>query len=159
MGYLDGLQQPNVPCRKKSDSIAKPQPGPFVEAAFQRHQAIQVSDDESVRHEEEKNRKQPQNYMSVARFHGRPIELRDDDDEDLGEYQVDDAEFAAERSTVGLDFGFGCFQGRIVGGGHVQCLDKQIKKPRSIPPKNGRIERGTLVLFSYFFSAGFSNKS
>src|ERR1700730_2225107 len=59
LGYLDGLHEPDVPCHQKSNSVAERQPGPFVEAALQGHQSIQVSHDESVRYEEENNGKKP----------------------------------------------------------------------------------------------------
>ena len=56
--------------------------------------------------------------MSVAGFHGRSVELGDDDDKDLGEYQVGNAKFSAQGSAVGLH-GSGGIGGRIVGSGHV----------------------------------------
>ena len=89
-----------------------------------------MSNDQSMRNEEEKNCQEPENDVGGAGFHRRPVELGDDDDEDLGEDQVRNAEFAAQIGAVGLDCGLGCLEGRVVGGGQrVMFRTRKSKSP------------------------------
>ncbi len=66
------------------------------------------------------NGKKPQNDMRGAGFDRGSEKLRDDDDEDLGQCQIGDAEFPAQRGAVGLNFGFGRLERRIVCGRQVE---------------------------------------
>ena len=109
-----------------------------------------MDDYERVRNEEENNGKDPQNHMGVTGFDGGSEELGDNDDQDLCEDQVEQSEFFAEGGAVGLDFGLGCFQGRVVGDCH-GALQIGGQNSRPFPPKDGGKERGTPRAFLFLF--------
>ena len=50
-------EEPQIPGDEKPDLIAEGETRPFVEAAFERHQAVEVSDDQCQRDEEEQHRR------------------------------------------------------------------------------------------------------
>ena len=74
----------------------KPFLGPLVEAAFERHQAIQVDHDGRQRQVEGEHRRQPEDYVGAAEFRRDAHPARTDDAEDLRQDEVAQSEFLAE---------------------------------------------------------------
>jgi hypothetical protein len=67
--------------------------------------------DERVWNKEKNNRKKPQDNVRRARFYGSPKELRNDDNENLSEDQVEQTEFLAQSVAVCLNGGLGGLEG------------------------------------------------
>ena len=76
--------------------------------------------------------------MRRAGFDLGAEEIRNDDQQDLGQDKIKQTEFAAQSGGVSKDFGFSRFERRVVEGGQIESLSN---------------------LSVYFFSAGFSSRS
>ena len=49
LGNLHSSVEPHVPCHEEADTVAEGKTSPFVEAALQGHQAVQMRDHQCVR--------------------------------------------------------------------------------------------------------------
>jgi hypothetical protein len=88
-----------------------------------------MSYDERVRNEEEHYSEKPQDNVSRAGLHGSAKEFGNDDDQNLGENQIEQAEFLAQSGAVGLDGGLGGLKRRVVRSGQESHLGDE--DPRS----------------------------
>ena len=78
----------------------------MIEAALERHRAVQVDDDRRRREIEEDDRGEPEDDVR------RPLLRRDadprqaDDEEDLREREIDEAEILPQQGAARFDLGF-----------------------------------------------------
>src|SRR5439155_7808912 len=88
---------------EKADELVEPELRPLVEAAFERHQAIQMGDDDGGWQIEEHDGQQPEDDVRRPQL-GRNADPRQaDDEEDLREREVGDAELAPQRRAARFD--------------------------------------------------------
>ena len=73
-----------------------------------------MSYDVSVGNEEENDRKQPKDNVRRTSLDRRSEKLRNDDDQDLRQSQVEEAKLLAQFLAVGLDVGLSTLQRSIV---------------------------------------------
>jgi hypothetical protein len=92
---------PQVPGDQESGEVVKAEFGPLVEAAFERHEAVEVDDDHRERDVEQDHREQPEGDVRGAEFACDADPGESDDEEDLGEDEVAEAEFFFEFGGVG----------------------------------------------------------
>lgn len=118
-----------------------------------------MSDQERQRNEKQHNRQQPQHDVRVPGLHRSAEEFRDDDDQDLGKYEIDDAKFAAKFCAVRSNVSLGGCEGRVSCGGQgLEVARSEVHIKNLHFSQQGR----KVGLPLYFFSAataGFNNKS
>jgi hypothetical protein len=111
--------EPEIPGDEEADAVVESQARPFIKAAFEGHQAIQMGDDERLRNEEQKNGEEPENDVSGTGFYCGAEEIGNDDEEDGGKNEVQVAEFLAEGGAARVEKRFCCGEIRANAGG--QC--------------------------------------
>src|SRR5713101_2870973 len=57
--HVNHSVEPEIPGDEKADLIAESKPGPFVESAFERHQAVQIGHNEGERKEKQNDGERP----------------------------------------------------------------------------------------------------
>jgi hypothetical protein len=107
--------------------------------------------------------------VSRARLHSGSHVVGHDDDEELGEDEIEETEFFAQRGAVNLDFGLGLLHGRNVCVSQVAfgyAMGSQGPRPfdfsqgKLYPAKLWRNKDGhPLHFFSTGINAGFSSRS
>ena len=75
----------------------------MINAAFERHHPIQINHDRSLRNVEKQNRQQPKEQMRMAELRGSADPARADDEENLRQHEIAQAERLFERNAVFLD--------------------------------------------------------
>lgn len=76
-----------------------------------------MSDDQGLGHEKGNDRENPEDNVGGAGLNCGSHVVGDDDDQELSENQVEEAEFLAESGAVRLNFCFDCLECRVVRGG------------------------------------------
>src|SRR5205085_7194615 len=99
------------------DLVIKRDACPLVEASFNRKQSAHVNNHERLRDEEKCDCENPEDHVRGAGLDSGSHVVGDDDNEDLSEDEIEQPEFFAERSAVGLNFGLG-LMARIIDGRH-----------------------------------------
>src|ERR1700676_3438827 len=93
--------QPQIPADQEADEIVEAELGPLIEAAFERHGAVQMDHDGGERSVEKEQSQQPENDLRGAQLSGRSYPMRSDDIQNLGENQISKAQFFLEFGAVG----------------------------------------------------------
>jgi hypothetical protein len=125
-GDVEDHVESEIPGHQEADAVVESQASPFIKAAFEGHQAIQMGDDERLRNEEQKNGEEPENDVSGTGFYGGAEEIRDYDEEDGGKNEIQVAEFLGEGGAARVEMRFCCGEIRANAGG--QCA----REPRDL---------------------------
>jgi hypothetical protein len=75
----------------------------LVQAAFERHQAVQVDHDDGRRKVEQPEGQQPEDGVRGPEFPRDADPREPNDEEDLGQGEIANAEFLLERRALRLD--------------------------------------------------------
>ncbi len=86
---------PEVPGGEEAGHFAEAGFGPLIEAAFERHEAIEMDDDGGQGQVEHEHGREPEDHVGAAQFGGDADPGRADDAEHLGEHQVAESHFLA----------------------------------------------------------------
>ncbi len=125
-GDVENHIEPEIPGDEEADAVVESQASPFIKAAFEGHQAIEMGDDERLWNEEQKNGEEPENDVSGTGFYGSAEEIGNYDEEDGGKNEVQVAEFLTEGGAVRVEMRF-CF-GKIRANAGGQCA----REPRDL---------------------------
>jgi hypothetical protein len=111
-GCVQDPEQPQVPGNQKAGQLVEPELRPLIQAAFERHRAVQMNDNGSGRNVKERCGADPEHDVRrpLLRGHADPGET--DDEQDLGECEIDDAEVAPQLRAACLNVAFFAFEGR-----------------------------------------------
>ena len=88
-GHVEDHVEPEIPGDQEADAVVECQAGPFIEAAFEGHEAVQMGDDKCLRNEEQENGDKPENDVGGTGFYGGAKKIGNDDEEDRGQYEVE----------------------------------------------------------------------
>ena len=115
---VDDRVDPDVPRHEEAGKLAESKLGPLIEASFERHQPVQVNDDDGAGHVEEDDGQQPEDDVRRAKSSRRANPAEPHDVEDLREHEIAQAELFLEGSAAAVDLGFGAIDGsrHVVSG-------------------------------------------
>ena len=88
---------------RKPVKLAESKLGPLIEASFERHQPVQVDDDDGAGHVEEDDGQQPEDDVRRAKSSRRANPAEPHDVEDLREHEIAQAELFLEGSAAAVD--------------------------------------------------------
>ena len=89
--------------------------------------------------------------MRRAGFDRGAEEIRNDDQQDLGQDKIKQTEFAAQSGGVSKDFGFSRFERRVVEGGQLS-LSAIYKKSKSTISRKPREQRARSTVYPFISS-------
>ncbi|OLD16706.1 MAG: hypothetical protein AUJ01_10115 [Acidobacteria bacterium 13_1_40CM_3_65_5] len=89
-------EQPQVPRDEKSRQLVEPELGPLIQPAFERHQPIEVDDDDGRRHVEEHHREEPEHDVRGTELRGHADPRQPNDEKDLREREIGEPELARQ---------------------------------------------------------------
>ena len=92
LGGVKNGQEPEVPSDEKTDGIVKPELCPLVNAALERHSAVEIDDHHRRGEVKKKDRAEPEDDVRRALFGGNADPRQADDEQDLGKDKVGQAE-------------------------------------------------------------------
>ncbi len=84
-------------------------------------------------------------------------EIRNDDQQDLGQDKIKQTEFAAQSGGVSKDFGFSRFERRVVEDGQLS-LSAIYKKSKSTLSRKRREQRAPTTLYRLFLLCRFQQQ-
>ena len=110
---------PDIPRCEEADRVAEGAAGPDVEAAFERHLAIEEVDGDGHGRVEDGEREEPDQRLCVAEAGGQTDPRASDDGEDLREDEVAEGELPGEMVVAG---GVGGSGNPVGGGEDIGCI-------------------------------------
>ena len=96
VGGIEDGEQPQVPRDEEPGQLVEPELRPLVQAALERHQAIQVDDDDRRRDVEEHDRREPEDDVRRTELRRDTHPREPDDEEDLREGEIGQPELTFE---------------------------------------------------------------
>src|SRR5204862_3003985 len=100
-------KQPEIPRHDKSGELVEAELCPLINAALERHQPVQINNDRSLRNVKKQNRKQPKEQMRLSEFGSGADPGGADDEKNLRQDEIVQAERLFERNAVFLNVALG----------------------------------------------------
>src|SRR5207237_248530 len=102
-GRVQDGKQPQVPGDHESRELVESELGPLIQAAFERHRAIEVNDDGRGWQIEEQDRRQPERHMRRPLFRRDADPWQSDDEQDLCQREINETEILAQIRAARID--------------------------------------------------------
>ena len=98
--------QPQIPGDHEPDGLVEAEFRPLVQSALEWHQLVEPDDHGRQRQVKQHDREQPQHDVRGSELPRDADPGEADDEQDLGQHEIADAELLLERRAVRLDLGF-----------------------------------------------------
>jgi hypothetical protein len=100
LGCVEDGEEPEIPRDQKSRDFAEPELRPLVKPSLERHRTIEMNNDRRRGYIDKGDRGQPENDVRGSLLRGDTNPGQADDEENLGEGEIDEAEILSELGAM-----------------------------------------------------------
>ena len=137
--HVQDREQPEVPGDDEADRLVEAELGPLIEAALERHRAVEPHGDDRRRHVEQRDGDQPEDDVRRSLLRGDADPLQADDEEDLREDEIADGQLFAQLGAARPD-------GVLIPSGRGAVVAFGHGAPDSTTPSTARRPRAVVAM-------------